>query len=93
MNALFTVLCVPFLHFQVVRVVYHGTNYYIFIFDTLQPKTVSAFFEILKTFQVITIPPLSIMKVLFPGFGCKLQTKVGKQVVRSLFYLKLPNKN
>ena len=35
-------------------------------------KTVSAFFEILKS---VKLSQQSIMKVLFWGFGCKIQTK------------------
>ena len=37
----------------------------------------SAFFEILKNFSGYRdkTPPLSITKVLFRGFGCKIQTK------------------
>ena len=46
-NALFSEFCFPFPEFQVGRVAFDGTNYYIFIFDTVySPKlTVSAFFE------------------------------------------------
>ena len=39
MNALFSDLCVPFPEFQVVRVAFDGTNYYIFIFDATSNRS------------------------------------------------------
>ena len=55
-NALFSDVCVPFPEFQVGRVTFDGTNYYIFIFDTIfaVQNLVSVFWNF-KTFQVITI--------------------------------------
>ena len=35
MNALFSEFCFPFPEFQVGRFAFDGTNYYIFIFDTV----------------------------------------------------------
>ena len=74
-------LCFPFLEFQVGRVAFDNINYYIFIFDTVRsskPSSVPAFFEILKTFQVITI------KYLFRGFGCKIQSSLSKNANKSV---------
>ena len=39
MKTLFSDLCVPFPVFQVGRVAFYGTNFYIFLFDTIRsPK-------------------------------------------------------
>ena len=44
MNALFSDLCFPFPEFKVGRVAFDGTNYYIFIFDTIRsPKPYQRF--------------------------------------------------
>ena len=45
MNVLFSDFCVPFPEFQVGRVAFNGTNYYIFIFDTItiQYNTITLF--------------------------------------------------
>ena len=46
MNALFSDLCFPFPEFQVGRVAFDGTNYYIFIFDTVySPKPCQRFLK------------------------------------------------
>ena len=46
MNALFSNLCFSFPEFQVGRVSFDGTNYYIFIFDSIRsPKPCQRFFE------------------------------------------------
>ena len=46
MNALFSDLCFPFPEFQVRRVAFDGTNYYIFIFDTVySPKPCQRFLK------------------------------------------------
>ena len=46
MNALFSGLCFPFLEFQVGRFAFDGTNYYIFIFDTVySPKLFQHFLK------------------------------------------------
>ena len=45
-NALFSNLCFPSLEFQVRHVVFEGTNYYIFIFDTISsPKPCHCFLK------------------------------------------------
>ena len=45
-NALFSDLCFPFLEFQVGRVAFDGTNYYIFIFGTVySPKPCQRFMK------------------------------------------------
>ena len=47
-----------------------------FIAKYLKFKTVSALFKFLKKLSYHDeTPPLSITKVLFRGFGCKIQTK------------------
>ena len=44
MNALFSDFCFPFPEFQIGRVLFDGTNYYIFIFDTIcNPKPCQCF--------------------------------------------------
>ena len=46
MNALFSNLCFPFPEFQVGRVAFDGTNYYIIIFDTVRsPKLCQNFLK------------------------------------------------
>ena len=46
MNALFSDLCFPFPEFQVGRVAFDGTNYYIFIFFTVySPKPCQRFWK------------------------------------------------
>ena len=45
-NALFSELCFPFPEFQVGRVAFDGTDYYIFIFDTTcSPKPCQRFLK------------------------------------------------
>ena len=45
-NALFSDLCFPFPEFQVGRIAFDGTNYYIFIFDTVyRPKPCQRFLK------------------------------------------------
>ena len=45
-NALFSDLCFPFPEFQVGRVAFDATNYYIFIFDTIcSPKRCQRFLK------------------------------------------------
>ena len=47
-----------------------------FVAIQLKFKTVSAFFEIVKTLSYHDkTPSLSITKVQFRGFGCKIKTK------------------
>ena len=46
MSALFSDLCFPFQEFQVGHVAFDGTNYYIFIFDTIRsPKPCQRFLK------------------------------------------------
>ena len=55
MNALFSDLCFPFPEIQVGRVAFHGTNYYIFIFDIIHsPKLCQHF---LKGYFVCILQP------------------------------------
>ena len=74
---MFSELCVPFPEFKLGCVAFDGTNYYIFIFDTTRsPKPCQRFLKF-KHFSSYhdKAPPLLIKKVLFRGFGFKIQTK------------------
>ena len=81
MNTLFSDLCVPFLEFQVGCVVFDGTNYYIFIFDTIQSKTVLTFYKILKPFQVIMMTATVDYKSAISGFWLQNTNKAAFQKI------------